>query len=204
MFFQPSYPLSVEGEPYMFTPATGEGAGVKARDTEAHRNVFSGQGWGTNGFCSFTPLPLSPVISLTPGPLHTRPGDLSTLCVSRMPPPPCSLPWTGANGESTGLLLPPRTPPLPEPPTPLRQVGTWDPLLQCLSLDTPLLEQQNTKKRYRTKNNCGQAQWAQILDKRYKESKKPNCTFEDLEAKAGDGEHRAGYCTPPCTQHHLK
>ena len=88
MFFQPSYPLSVEGEPYMFTPATGEGAGVKARDTEAHRNVLSGQGWGTNGFCSFTPLPLSPVISLTPGPLHTRPGDLSTLlCLQDAPTP---------------------------------------------------------------------------------------------------------------------
>ena len=88
-----------------------------------------------------------------------------------------------------------RTPPLPGPPTPLRQVGTWDPLLQCLSLDTPLLEQQNIRKLYRTKNNRRQALLVQILDTRYTESKNPNCTFEDHGAKAGDGEHKAGYCT---------
>ena len=87
MFFQPSYPLSVEGEPYMFTPATGEGAGVKARDTEAHRNVFSGQGWGTNGFCSFTPLPLSPVISYPRASPHQARGSVNTLCLQDAPTP---------------------------------------------------------------------------------------------------------------------
>ena len=35
----------------------------------------------------------------------------------------------------------------------LRQVGSWDPLLQCLHLDKCLLEQQNMKKLYGTKNN---------------------------------------------------
>ena len=48
----------------------------------------------------------------------------------------------------------------------LGQTGTWDPLLQCLHLDTPLLEQQDTKKLYGTKNNCVHVQLGQILDKR--------------------------------------
>ena len=33
----------------------------------------------------------------------------------------------------------------PENSVQLRQAGTWDPLLQCLHLDTPLLEPQDTK-----------------------------------------------------------
>ena len=54
----------------------------------------------------------------------------------------------------------------------------WDPLPQGLYLDIPLLEQQNTKKLYGTKNNCMHAQLRQILDKRHKETKKPNCFFQ--------------------------
>ena len=53
----------------------------------------------------------------------------------------------------------------------------WDPLPQCLHLDTPLLKQQGTKKLYRTKNNCTSGKLGQILDKWYKETKKPKCHF---------------------------
>ena len=54
----------------------------------------------------------------------------------------------------------------------LGQSGTWDPLLQCLHLDTPLLEQQDTKKLFGTKNNCVHVQLGQILDKRDQKKKK--------------------------------
>ena len=50
-------------------------------------------------------------------------------------------------------------------------------VLQCLHLDTPLLQQQRLKKMYGTEDNCMHAQLVQILDKRYKETKKPNCHF---------------------------
>ena len=59
----------------------------------------------------------------------------------------------------------------------LSQAGTWDPLLQCLHLDTPLLQQQNTKKLYGTKNNCVHVQLGQILEPKDTEIKKPNCHF---------------------------
>ena len=45
-------------------------------------------------------------------------------------------------------------------------------VLQCLHLDTPLLEQQNTKKLYGTKNKCVHAQLGQILDPKDTETKK--------------------------------
>ena len=35
----------------------------------------------------------------------------------------------------------------------VRKAGTWQPLLQCLDLDTSLLQQQNTEKLYGTKTN---------------------------------------------------
>ena len=58
----------------------------------------------------------------------------------------------------------------------------WDPgpfaaVLQCLHLDTPLLEQQNTKKPYGTKNNCMNAQLGQIMDRKIQKTEKPNCHF---------------------------
>ena len=37
-------------------------------------------------------------------------------------------------------------------------------VLQCLHLDTPLLQEQNAKKPDGTENNCFHAQWVQILD----------------------------------------
>ena len=54
--------------------------------------------------------------------------------------------------------------------------GTWDPLLQCLHLDPPLLEQQNTKKLHGTKNNCAWAVRANFRQK-IQRDQKPNCHF---------------------------
>ena len=50
--------------------------------------------------------------------------------------------------------------------------GPFAAVLQCLLLDTPLLQQQNTNKLYGTKSSCVHVQLGQILDKRYKETKK--------------------------------
>lgn len=55
---------------------------------------------------------------------------------------------------------------------PGRQPGPWDSSLQCLDLDTPLLEQQNTQKMCETKNDWVHVQFEQILDKRCKKTKK--------------------------------
>ena len=56
----------------------------------------------------------------------------------------------------------------------LRQ--TWDlgPYAAVLAHGILLLQQQNTKKLYGTKNNCVHAQLGWILDKGYKETQKPN------------------------------
>ena len=51
-------------------------------------------------------------------------------------------------------------------------LGPFAALLQSLHLDTPLLELQNTKKLYGTKNNCVHAQWGQILDPKDTKGKK--------------------------------
>ena len=57
-------------------------------------------------------------------------------------------------------------------------------VLQCLHLDTPLLEQQNTKKLDGTENSCMHAWLGQIRTKRYKrQNKKPTATSEELRAK---------------------
>ena len=46
-----------------------------------------------------------------------------------------------------------------------------------LALDTALLKLQNTKKLFGAKNNNIHGQLGQILNKRYKKTKKPNCQF---------------------------
>ena len=56
--------------------------------------------------------------------------------------------------------------------TKMRQAGTWDPLLQGLHRDTPLLQQWNTKKLQGTKTNYVHVQFGQTMDKRYKQTKK--------------------------------
>ena len=60
---------------------------------------------------------------------------------------------------------------------PVRQVGTWDPLLQGLHLDKRLLQQQNTKNLYGTKNNCVTVQLGQILDNKIHRDRKPSRHF---------------------------
>ena len=69
--------------------------------------------------------------------------------------------------------------------------------LQCLHLDTPLLQQQNTKKLSGTKNNCMPAVRVNSGPKRYKETKKPNCHFWRAWSKSRGWGPRAGYCAHP-------
>ena len=65
-------------------------------------------------------------------------------------------------------------------------LGPFAAVLQCLHLDTPLFQQQNTKKLHGTKNNCVDVQLGQILDKRYKETKKAQLSLlRSLEQKQG-------------------
>ena len=78
--------------------------------------------------------------------------------------------------------------------------------LQCLPLDTSLLEQQNinTKKLYETKNNCVHVQLEQMLDPKdtetNKQTKKPIATSEKPGAKARGQEQRQSATCAPCTQ----
>ena len=72
-------------------------------------------------------------------------------------------------------------------------LGPFAGVLQCLYLDTPLLQQQNTKKLYGTKNNCVHVHLWQILDpKDTKRPKIPTATFEEPSAKTGYQEHKQG------------
>ena len=83
----------------------------------------------------------------------------------------------------------------------IRQAGTWDPLLQCLHLDKPLLQQQNTKKLQGTKNNCLCVQLGQIMDKIQKDQKKKEKTQLPL---LKSREQKQGTAHAPCTQHHQR
>ena len=114
---------------------------------------------------------------------------------SRMPPTPVLSPLDRSPSYAEDS-------PTSGTPTPLRQVGTWDPLLQCLSLDTPLLEQQNTKKPYRTKNNCRPAQLAKFWTKDTKRAKNLTVLLKILKQKQGMGSTEQGtahrlHSTPP-------
>ena len=127
---------------------------------------------------------LGQVLSLSPGCTSIHRTGLNCRLVLRAPGSglraPCS---------TSHLLLPPgqtllsQDVSLPKPvPTPHAETG-WDlglfavGLQACTYLDTPLLEQQNTKYLYGTKNNCMHEQLGQILDKRYKETKTPSSYF---------------------------
>ena len=95
----------------------------------------------------------------------------------------------------------------PSAPYPLRirksLRGHWDKLgpgtlsLQSLHLDTPLLQKQNTKKLYGTKNNYGYAKLGQILDKRDQNTQLP--LLKGLEHKTGCWEQKQGTARAPCT-----
>ena len=63
-------------------------------------------------------------------------------------------------------------------------LGPFAVMLQCLHLDKPLLQQQNTKKLYGTKNNCLHVQLGQIMDKKIQKTKKLNCHFWRARSKS--------------------
>ena len=54
---------------------------------------------------------------------------------------------------------------------------TWDSLLQCLHLNRCLLEPQNTKKLWGTKNNHMHGQLEQIMDNKIQKDQNLNCYF---------------------------
>ena len=70
----------------------------------------------------------------------------------------------------------------------MRYAGTRDPSLQSLHLDTPLLEQQNTKELYGTKHNRMHVQLGQILDP--KDTKRPKIATASFEKPGA----KSGYC----------
>ena len=86
----------------------------------------------------------------------------------------------------------------------MRDLAPFAAVLQCLQLDTPLLEQQNTSKLYRTKNNCVQAWLGQSMDPEdMKRPKHPTTTFEEPGGKKiGCQEQKQGTTHALCTQHH--
>ena len=67
--------------------------------------------------------------------------------------------------------------------------GAWDPSLQCCSAcswTTDSSSNTNTKKLYGTKKNCMHGQLGQIIDKRYKKTKKaPLPLLKSQEQKQG-------------------
>ena len=85
----------------------------------------------------------------------------------------------------------------------LRQAGTWNPLLLCLHLDTTLLQLQNIQKLHGIKNNCMHAQLQEILDKRYKETKKSTTPFEEPGVKTGCPEQNEGTMHALNTRYHV-
>ena len=71
----------------------------------------------------------------------------------------------------------------------MRQAGTWNPLLQCLHLDEPLLQQQNTRNYKRLKiTTCMPANSGRKIQKDQKNLK---CHFRRA------GSKRRGLCMPP-------
>ena len=78
----------------------------------------------------------------------------------------------------------------------LRQAGTWDPLLQCLHLDTPLCKQQNRKKQYGTENNYACAVGANSGQKIQRDQKSQLPLLKGWSKTRVLGA-KAGYCACP-------
>ena len=77
-------------------------------------------------------------------------------------------------------------------------LGPFASVLQNLHLDKPLLERQNTKKLYWTKNNNLHAQLGQILDtKGTKKPKSQTANFEKPGAKQDLGDKSRVLCMSP-------
>lgn len=79
----------------------------------------------------------------------------------------------------------------------MRPAGTWglSSGAAMLASGLPPLQQPNTKKLYRTKNNCVPGQLGQVLDKDTKRAKK--LLLKNLEPKQGSAQ-------APCTHYHLR
>ena len=75
--------------------------------------------------------------------------------------------------------------------------GTWDPLLQGLHLDKRLLEQQNTKELWGTKNNCVHVQSGQIMNSKIQKGQNATVTSPLVRCQ----EQKHGTTRDPCTQH---
>ena len=85
----------------------------------------------------------------------------------------------------------------------LRQPETWDPLLQCLHLDTPLFEQWNIKNCMGPKMHAC-AVGENSRPQRYKEIKQSNCHLWRAWSKNWVLEKKSGYCSCPLETTHLK
>ena len=71
--------------------------------------------------------------------------------------------------------------------------GTWDLLLQCLHLDKPLLQKQNTKKLYGLKITMCMCNWGKLWTERYKGPKSLTATSEEPEGRTRGLAAKAGY-----------
>ena len=80
----------------------------------------------------------------------------------------------------------------------LRLARTWDPLLQGLHPDTPLLKQQNTKKLMGLKIPGCMLSWDKLWTKRYKKTKKAQLPLlKRREQKQGVGSKSRALRMPP-------
>ena len=114
---------------------------------------------------SFTDLPaLTQILLLS--------WDLYSVQSTCSPSSPCPLP----------LPLSHMYPSHPHPETGWA-LGPFAVMLQCLHLDTPLLEQQNTKKLYGTKNNCAFSLRANSGQKMQRDQKNQLLLLKLLEQK---------------------
>ena len=78
------------------------------------------------------------------------------------------------------------------------RLGPFATVLQCLHLDKPLLEQQNTKKLHATKNNCVHTQLGQILDQKIQKDQKTQLPLlKNREEKPGVGSKSRVLCMSP-------
>ena len=95
--------------------------------------------------------------------------------------------WGGAISKFMWLLI--------------RWTGTWAPLLQYCNAWTHFSSNKIQRNCMGPKITTYMPSWGQILDKRYKNTKKLNCHLKkkSLEAKQGS-EQKHG----PCTHHHLR
>ena len=83
----------------------------------------------------------------------------------------------------------------------MRQAGTWD----SAAVLAPGYTSSNKIQRDRTGLKVTvHVQLGQILDKRLKETKKPNCHVEECGAKSGGQEQKQGTVHAPCTQYYLR